>query len=211
MDKKPEQPKLFELKQENKVLTEEEIQNSADKKTGQLKFINKNTELKAIIREEMQPILENNILLAETAKRLTSSFEKAIPHFQNKMIGNEDEAYLSYSENSEQSDVTRVSSDKIPSDIVYSLISVDLAKAFGCESCYVSMLLKDMDLWDDTRFSRQRRVNKSGKIKEFRKSITDEVFKRFESLIGSEKWNGFTEKRKSNYSKIYETMKFYRS
>ncbi|MDD3012373.1 MAG: hypothetical protein PHC34_01555 [Candidatus Gastranaerophilales bacterium] len=211
MDKKPEQPKLFELKQENKILTEEEIKNSADKKTGQLKFISPELELKAMIREEMEPVIEANKLLSEKSDRLLGAFEKAIPHFQNKMMGNEDEAYLAYADNPEQADVVRVSSDKIPADAVYTMISAELASAFGCKSCYVSYLLKDLNLWNDNKYTKDEKISVNNKIKKFRPAILNEVYKQLPDLLNSNKFHLFTENRKNIYIKIYETMKFYRS
>lgn len=217
MDKKPEQPKLFEVKHDNKVLTEEEIKNSADKKTGQLKFLSPEFELKAMIKAEMEPVLESNKILTETSGRLLGAFEKAIPHFQNKMMGNEDEAYLAYADNPEQADVVRVSSDSIPADAVYTMISAELAHAFGCKSCYVSYLLKDLNLWNDNRYAKDVSVGfnikskKFNTIKKFRPAILDEVYKKMPEMFNSDKFHGFTEKRQAQYLEIFKTMEFYRS
>ncbi len=208
MDK---QGKLFELKNGIKVLeSQEEIEKNVDQKTGQLSFISKEFEYRTILREELQPVTEQNILLKEKTDRLISAFEKAIPHFQNKMIGNEHESYLAYADNPEAADLVRVSSDKIPQETVYSFVSADLANAFRCKSCYVSMLLKDLNLWEDHRFVYRRKTGAKQETNFYRKSIVDEVYKRLKELITSNKILDFSEKRQAIYKQIFETMNFYR-
>jgi len=204
------QRKLFEVKKETKILeSQEEIEKNVDAK-GQVSFITKEIEIRTILKEEMQPILEKSALLIDKNDRLVCAFEKAIPHFQNKMMGNEDEAYLAYADNPEQADVLRVSSDKIPQEAVYTLVSADLASAFGCKSCYVSYLLKDLGLWNDNKFVNSRKVNASQNTKFYRKVIVDEVFKRLQALIISDKFYLFTENRQAVYKQILDTLKFYR-
>lgn len=205
------QRKLFELKRETKVLeSQEEIEKNVDAKTGQVSFITKEVEIRAILKDEMQPILEKSALLIDKNDRLVSAFEKAIPHFQNKMMGNEEEAYLAYADNPEDADVLRVSSDKIPQEAVYTLVSADLASAFGCKSCYVSMLLKDLNLWDDNRFVNRRKTGAKQETNFYRKKIVDETYKRLNELILSNQFLSLSEKRQATYKQIFETMKFYR-
>ncbi len=207
MDNNKEQKSLFEMKKENKVLSEKE--QITDKKTGQIKFISQEVEVRALIKEEMEPILENNRIISEKSNRIANSLEKAIPHIQNKMIGNEKEAYQVWCDNSENADIARVNTSA-PAELVYELISADLAKAFGCKSCYVSYLLKDLNLWTDEKYVNMRKVNASQDTRFYRRAILDEVYVRLENLIKSEKYLSFTEKRQATYKEIYDTMKFYR-
>lgn len=201
---------LFEVKKGVKILeSQDEIEKNVDSK-GQVSFITKEVEIRTILKEEMQPILEKSALLIEKNDRLVCAFEKAIPHFQNKMMGNEDEAYLAYADNPEDADVLRVSSDKIPQEAVYTLVSADLASAFGCKSCYVSMLLKDLNLWDDNRFVNRRKTGAKQETNFYRKKIVDETYKRLNELILSNQFLSLSEKRQATYKQIFETMKFYR-
>lgn len=209
MDKN--QKKLFEVKQEAKMIENvDDIIKNVDNKTGQISFINKEIEFRTIVKEELQPVIEKSALLIEKNDRLVSAFEKAIPHFQNKMIGNENEAYLAYADNPEDADVLRVSSDKIPAESVYTLVSADLASAFGCKSCHVSMLLKELNLWNDNRFVNRRRTGKSQKTNFYRKKILDEVFKKLNELFKSDEISNLSETRQITYKQILDTMNFYR-
>ena len=229
MDENSEQGKLVKIKKENKVLSKDEIKNSADKMTGQLKFISPEIQVQALIKDIVLPIFEekydkqinelkksnekieeSNQEIKEINHRLSNSFEKALPHLENKMIGNEKEAFQVWSDNPENADIARFNSSA-PAEVVYEFISADLAKIFGCKTCYVSMLLKDLELWTDDKYSHNNRVHKNGTVKKFRRNICNETYERLSKLIDSKKWSSYTEKRKEVYLNIYENMKFFRS
>ena len=226
MDKKPEQSKLFDIKQENKVLSAEEIKNNADKKTGQLKFISKEVQIQALFKEVVLPILEekydrqiselkdaneliseSNQLLSEKNDRLSTSMERIIPHLNNKLIGNEKEACQIWSDNSENSDIATVNTSA-PAEVVYPYFANHLSSCFGCLSRTVRYLLEDLGLWGDKNFCWKENTGVSSRWR-FKKAIVDEVYSRLEDLINSEKIKEHP--KRYRLEQAYRHMKFLRS
>lgn len=216
VDKESENLNLFKKEKELKVLSNEEAIKNFDKRTGQLSFLSTNIKVEAVIREALEPITEElkavketNQNLSEKSERLVNTMERMIPHLENKMIGNEDEAFNVWCENPENADIARVNTSA-PEEVVYCMISADLAKCFGTHSYYVSILLKDVGLWNDNKFSREFRTSKSGKARRFKKSIVNETYKRLEELYQTGKITLFSKRRQEIYFEIYDHMRFFR-
>jgi hypothetical protein len=226
MDKKPEQSKLFEIKQENKVLSEEEIKNSADKKTGQLKFISAEIQIQKLVKDVVLPILEekydkqinelketneeikeSNKLLSEKSERLSNSLERMIPHLENKSIGNEKEAQHVWCENPENADIANVTTTG-PTELVYPFFANHLASCFGCLSRTVRYLLDDLGLWGDKNYCWKENNGVSSRWR-FKKAIVDEVYSGLEDLINSGKIKEHP--KRYRLEQAYKHMKFLRS
>lgn len=217
MDYDVENLNLFKKEKEHKTQSNDESIKNYDRKTGQLSFIRTEIKVEAIIKEALEPytkelkkVKETNQNLSEQSQRLANSMEKMIPHIKNIMIGNEKDAYQVYCDNSECADIAKVHTIA-PAELLYNLVSADLAKCFGCISNSIHLLLKDLDLWDDNKYTQLRKTGKSSTAKYYKPAIVNETYKRLEEFITSGKITSLTERRQEIYFGIYDHLKFFRT